>query len=88
MTTRDIREFVKTFTADELKDRGILFGPKNLLMGYSVQALLALMKEHGISRLQAPEHDWFLDEQGEFSNKNSSERKNGDIADLEKLGSV
>ena len=88
MTTRDIREFVKTFTADELKDRGILFGPKNLLMGHSVQALLALMKEQGISRLQAPDQDWFLDGQGAFSNKNSSERKNGNIADLEKLGSV
>ncbi len=88
MTTRDVREFLKSFTANELKDRGILFGPRNLLMGHGVQALLTLMKEQGISRLESPAHDWFLDEQGDFRNKNAEERKEGNIGDLQKLGSV
>ena len=88
MTTRDIRDFLNSCTADELKDRGILFGPTNILMGHGVRALLTFMKDQGISRLESPAHDWFLDGQGEFSNKTSEERKKGNIADLQKLGSV
>ncbi|MCH8190249.1 MAG: DUF91 domain-containing protein [Chloroflexi bacterium] len=88
MTTKDIREFLESFTADELKDRGILFGPKNLLMGHGVRALLTLMNEQGVRRVESPAHDWFLDGQGEFKNNKSDERKTGNIADLQKLGSV
>ena len=88
MTTKDVREFLESFTTGELKDRGILFGPRNLLMGHGVRALLTLMKEQDISRLESPAHDWLLDGQGEFRNNKPEERKNGNIADLQKLGSV
>lgn len=88
MATKDTREFLESFPADDLKDRHILSGPRNLLMGRSVQPLLTLMKEQGISRLESPAHDWFLDGQGEFRNNKSAERKEGNIVDLQKLGSV
>ena len=88
MTTRDIPEFLQSFRADELRDRGILFGPRNLLMGQSVQPLLTLMKEQGISRLESLVHDWFLDDEGEFTNKKSEERTEGNIADLKNLGAL
>ena len=94
MTTRDIREFLESFTADELAKRGILHRSNLLGLGYlllqteSVRHLLELMKEQGISRLESPAHDWFLDEKGDFRNKNSNEHKEGNIADLRYPGAV
>ncbi len=88
MATKNTREFLESFPADDLKDRHILFGPRNLLMGRSVQPLLTLMKEQGVSRLESPAHDWFLDGQGEFRNNKSAERKEGNIVDLQRPGSV
>ena len=86
MTTRDIREFLQSFPPDELKDHGILVGPTNLLRRLSVQPLLTLMREQGVSRLKPLNHDWFLDEKGEFRNKGSEERKEENIAHLRNQG--
>jgi hypothetical protein len=80
MTTRDVREFLNSFTADQLEERGILHGSGLLGPGYrilrtaSVQPLLDLMREAGIRRLESVAHDWFLlDENGDFRNKRSNE---------------
>ncbi|HZA25908.1 MAG TPA: endonuclease NucS domain-containing protein, partial [Dehalococcoidia bacterium] len=94
MTTRDVREFLNNFTADQLEERGILHGSGLLGPGYrilrtaSVQPLLALMREAGIRRLESVAHDWFLDENGDFRNKRSNEYKEGNIADLQYEGAV
>ena len=59
-----------------------------LLMGRSVQPLLALMREKGVTRVESATHDWFLDQNRTFRNQRSDEQKEGNIADLQRPGSV
>ncbi len=88
MTTKNVREFLQGFSAEELKNRKILRGETNQLKGTSVEALLDLMKEQGVTRLESPDHDWYLDEERRFSNRWSGDIKEGNIDDLERFGSV
>ena len=46
--------------AEELAGKGILRGGTRLLNNGSVELLIALMSEHGVSRLEAPELGWSL----------------------------
>ena len=88
MTTKNIREFLDSLSVDELKERGILRGPSNQLMGISLDPLNRLMQEHGIERVEYPPSNWFLDIQGNFKNPGSAELKEGKVTDLSNPGSV
>ena len=60
MTEMDVREFLNGFQAEELAGKGILNGGTRLLNNGSVEPLIALISEHGVSRLEAPERGWSL----------------------------
>ena len=49
MTTKNIREFLESLPEEELKERGILRGPSNQLKGISLDPLILLMQEHGVT---------------------------------------
>ena len=77
----DIREFLQRFDSEELVERGVLRTKDLFLQGESVRPLVALMGEHGITRLGARERDWFLNSDGSWSNpgsRSSTGRKSGD----------
>ena len=81
----DIRKFLQRFSAEELVAQGILRRHRTysyLLDSRSLRSLFALMHQHGITRLEAPEHDWFLTVDRQFSNLGSEEAKHGDVEDL------
>ena len=54
MAEVDARTFLEPFTAEQLAARGILNGTTRLLNNRSVQPLIGLMTEQGVSRLSAP----------------------------------
>ena len=64
---QDIRTFLKRFSASELRERGVLRGDTYVLQITSVDPLIELMKEHGVTRLVAEERNWFLNSDGTFS---------------------
>ena len=85
----DVREFLEGFTADELVGLGVLRGNTLLLQGPSVDLLLALMRKSGVNRLERLQRDWWLNDNGEFSNPRSDETlKRGHVDQLKKRGNV
>ncbi len=88
MTEMDVREFLKGFQAEELAGRGILNGGTRLLNNGSVEPLITLMSEHGVSRLEAPERGWSLASTREFQNPRSTEEKAGKLDALLNRGNV
>ena len=77
MTEMDVREFLNGFQAEELAGKGILNGGTRLLNNGSVEPLITLMSERGVSRLEAPERGWSLAATREFQNPRSTEEKSG-----------
>jgi hypothetical protein len=65
MTTRNVCDFLQEFAVSDLKRRGVLNQPRNLL-----------------------NNEWFLDDQGEFSNKTSREHKAGSVYTLQNPGEL
>ncbi len=88
MTEMDVREFLNGFQAEELASKGILRGGTRLLNNGSVEPLIALMSEHGVSRLEAPELGWSLASTREFQNPRSTEEKSGKLDALLNRGNV
>jgi len=89
MTTRDVREFLGSFDVKDLTKRGILRGTSNLLTGRSLRPLMDLMVERGVTRLESPDHDWYLDvKEGRYRNMYSFEEKEGNIDGVIKPGTV
>ncbi len=87
----DVIEFLEGFTLDELLDRGILIThgvADHYLRAPSVDPLLELMKERGVSKLIAPTRRWFLTSEGDFRNPLSGEIKEGQVNDLQNRGNV
>ena len=84
----DVREFLNQFGADELVNRRVLRGDTNLLNSWSVSPLMALMAERGVSRLEAPDREWFLTSDGKFQNPRSTEAESGRVEDLSRVGNV
>ena len=84
----DIREFLQKYSADDLATRGILRGQTLLLNARSVNPLINLMVEQGITILEAKELGWYITSSGEFVNHGSSEFTEGNIEDLENPGNV
>ena len=81
----DIREFLLKFSPDELLESGVLRTVDLFLQGQSASPLVALMKEHGVTKLYARERDWYLNADGTWSNPGSHSRtgkKSGDLEDL------
>lgn len=94
---QDIRTFLKGFSLDKLKTPGGLgilrlfrdrFGDRYLLRKESVRPLIALMREHNITRLTAMDRNWFLTSDGKFTNPGSPSTKWGNIADLKNPGDI
>ena len=88
MTTLHIKEFLTRFSVDELTSRGILREGSLFLTNLSVEPLMNWMKTHELTRLYAPEGNWFLTSQGEFQNPHSTEAKTGSVDKLNTLGNV
>ena len=85
---QDIRDFLKSFSREELIERGVLRGATHLLNTRSVEPLLRLMEEQGITRLTAEERRWFLTSDREFGNPGSDEMKQGRVEDLPRPGRI
>ena len=64
----DIREFLQQYSTDDLAARGILRGQTLLLNARSVDPLINLMAEQGITILEAKERGWYITSSGEFVN--------------------
>ncbi|MDE2420739.1 MAG: DUF91 domain-containing protein [Gammaproteobacteria bacterium] len=88
MTTKNIFDFLKEFSAEELKQRGILRGDSNQLKSQSIHPLFELMKENHVDRLEDTKQDWFLDIEGHFNNPKSAESKKGNYSELSNPGNV
>lgn len=90
MVEKDAREFLSGFDMQELMNKTILNGQKNLLNNRSVYPLLQLMKEMNVDRLNfnSSKVKWSLKLNGDFFNNNSSEKKNGNIKDLNNKGAL
>jgi hypothetical protein len=88
MATKNVFDFLNEFSAEELKQRGILRGESNQLKGPSLPPLLALMQETRIDRLEDTQLDWFLDVEGNFKNPKSAESKEGNYKELSNPGNV
>lgn len=87
----DVRAFLKRFTAEELADRGVLSTDARygyLLRGKNLDSLIQLMREHDVSRLEAPERNWHLTTEYDFQNPLSDEHTSGDAKTLSNLGNV
>lgn len=84
----DIREFLLRFSPDELVERRILRTVDLFLQGDSVSSLMALMEEHGITRLAAKERDWYLNADGSWSNPGSRSRTGQKSGDSENLRGI
>ena len=84
----DLREFLQGFNSSALKERRILYGPRNLLDGKSAGPLTQLMKEHGVTRLVEKESGWYIDSDGKWDNPHSRSRtglSNGDLGQVRGL---
>ena len=88
MTTKNVKDFLNDFSPEELINRDILNYLDNRLNNLSVQPLLGLMKEKGVSRLEWPPHKWFFGVDGNFGNKNVNYLKEGNIKDLQQVGEL
>lgn len=88
MNAQNIRDFLLSFSVEHLKELGILRGASNQLKAFSIDPLMALMRENSIDRLEFPDRNWFFDIDGNFSNPASSELKEGNISTLTNPGSV
>jgi hypothetical protein len=88
MTTKNVTEFLQNFSVEDLKEAGILRGISNQLKGTSIDPLIALMREHGVDRLEYPDRKWFLDVERNFRNPTSQDLKEGRVTDLSNPGSV
>jgi hypothetical protein len=88
MVTKNIVEFLKSFSKEELKERGILRGGTNQLKGTSIDPLIKLMREQGVDCLEDLSSRWFLETEGIFANPGSTEHKRGNILDLANPGNV
>ncbi len=88
MTETHIREFLSQYSVDELINKGVLRGNTRLLNNNSVSRLIEFMAEQDVSRLVAPERDWFLTSQRDFQNPLSTEAKRGRVDDLANQGNV
>ena len=86
MTETDPREFLDRFPTEELAARGVLNGGTRLLNNRSVAPVIALMTEHGVTRLASASRNWFLDVSGEFRNPRSTEATSGNVEALQKPG--
>ena len=87
----DVRTFLERFTAEDLADKGVLVPDSRfgyLLRARSVSALVELMGQHQISRLEAPERNWYLTSGHEFRNPVSAEQESGDARLLSNKGNV
>ena len=84
----DAIEFLNRFSSDELKGKGVLRGNTQVLNNASVFPLIDLMVAQEVTRLVAPERDWFLTSEGEYSNPLSTESKTGNVQDLGNRGNV
>lgn len=83
-----IRDFLSQFSVDELTSMGVLARDRRLLNNRSLDPLMKLMTDQGITRLEAAERDWFLTSDGEFRNPQSDEAKSGRFQDLTNPGNV
>lgn len=88
MTELHIKEFLTRFSVDELTSEGILREGSLFLSNLSVEPLINWMNTHGVTRVYAPEGDWFLTSQGEFQNPYSTEAKTGSVESLNARGNV
>ncbi len=77
MKEMHISEFLKEFSAEDLIKKGILRGRTKLLQNTSVDSLIKLMTKMGVSRLVAPEREWFLGVDGSFQNPLATETQSG-----------
>ena len=87
----DIREFLSRFRVEDLAGRGVLRrrGETYLLRAQSVGPLRTLMREHNVTRLVAADRNWFLAENGDFSNPGSEETtKSGNVSQLRNPGNA
>lgn len=89
----NIREFLSGFHSDELVNRGILIPDSSyayLLRRQSVNPLIALMREKGVTRVVSNDQQWFLTSESEFHNPGScrGDPKQGRIEDLRNPGNV
>ena len=92
----DVTEFLKEIGREELVARGVLkpIGEQYQLRGTSIGPLQDLMRERGVTRLvAAPNRDWFLGVDGEFSNslawtQEGIEIKRGNVSQLQEKGNA
>lgn len=80
---RDVREFLKEIGEDTLDARGVLRPHgrfEYLLQNTSVDPLLRLMDERGVTRLVAKDRDWFLAGDGKFGNPKSITLASGEVS--------
>ncbi len=88
---RDIREFLRGFSVDELVRREV-FAPWGrygyVLQGRHVASLIRLMREQGVTKLTYAETNWYLSADGTFNNPSSREFKSGLVERLERSGNV
>ncbi len=81
----EITLFLKRFTVDELVSRGVLTRDRNAktaLTGKNLTALIALMREMGVSYVWSTGRRWHLTTGYEFHNSWSEEKKGGDARQL------
>ncbi len=93
----DIRDFLRRFDLLDLARRGVLrielrgSGVRHLLRKQSVDPLLDLMREHHVTRLVADDRNWYLADNGEFSNPRSEDHNRiraGNVSQLRNPGNV
>ena len=90
-TEQDVRAFLMYFGEDELRKRGILRLNKvykNLLSKLSIEPLLALMREKGVTRLEWCGGSWRLTADGYFANTRARQMQVGHISELDNPGEV
>ena len=88
---RDICEFLREVSIDELVSRGAVspYGKYGyVLQGRNVAALIRLMRDRGVTRLTSVKSDWQLGVDGTFNNPRSREFKSGVVDRLERPGNV
>ena len=90
----DVREFLKRFSFEELLKRNILSPwTRNDRTYYRLSAesyvpLLTLMNQHGITRLESRERNWYVTSDGDFANPHSKEITKGNVDELNSLRHV
>ena len=87
---REVGEFLRTISVDELVARGALNrkGNSYLLQGVNVAPLVGLMRDRDVTRLTSSDGRWSLTVEGLFSNPHSKEAKSGLYESLERRGNV